>query len=90
METDAIPTHNTCDLTLMQPYDPAKAEKQRHNAEKRLDKYTAQAQQQQILYETDQLDEAVAYPISLLKHRLRAKILAKFRETSKLTNAVSD
>lgn len=57
MVSDAIPTHKTCEVTLRKPYDVDQGEKQRHNAEKRRDKYIAQTQQQQQLLETGQLDK---------------------------------
>ena len=82
METDAIPTHNTCDVTLMQPYDPAKAEKQRHNAEKRLDRYTAQAKQQQTLYETDQLDKHQFNILNTRTKRLQHKAQREIETTT--------
>jgi hypothetical protein len=68
MDSDAIPTHRTYEATLTEPYDLAQAEKQRHNADKRLDKYTAQAQEQLDLLDTGQLDK---HRFNLLDGRTR-------------------
>jgi hypothetical protein len=68
MESDAIPTHRTYEATLTEPYDRVQAEKQRENANKRLNKYTAQAQQQQNLLDTGQLDK---HRFNLLEGRTR-------------------
>ncbi len=73
MNSDAIPTHRTYQVTLTEPYDLAQAEKQRHNASKRLVKYTAQAQEQQRLRDTGQLDYHQFNLLNGRTHRLRQK-----------------
>jgi hypothetical protein len=73
MDSDAIPTHRTYEATLTEPYDLAQAEKQRHNADKRLDKYTAQAQQQLDLLDTGQLDKHRFNLLEGRTQRLRQK-----------------
>ena len=73
MDSDAIPTHRTYEATLTEPYDLAQAEKQRHNANKRLDKYTAQAQEQLDLLDTGQLDKHRFNLLDGRTQRLRQK-----------------
>ena len=73
MDSDAIPTHRTYEATLTEPYDLAQAEKQRHNADKRLDKYTAQAQEQLDLLDTGQLDKHQFNLLAGRTQRLRQK-----------------
>ncbi len=73
MDSDAIPTHRTYEATLTEPYDLAQAEKQRHNADKRLDKYTDQAQEQQDLLDTGQLDKHRFNLLDGRTQRLRQK-----------------
>jgi hypothetical protein len=73
MDSDAIPTHRTYQVTLTEPYDLAQAEKQHHNARKRLDRYTAQAQAQQHLLDTGQLDKHQFNLLNSRTQRLRQK-----------------
>lgn len=73
MDSDAIPTHRTYEATLTEPYDLARAEKQRHNADKRLDKYTAQAQEQLDLLDSGQLDKHRFNLLDGRTQRLRQK-----------------
>jgi hypothetical protein len=73
MDSDAIPTHRTHEATLTEAYDLAQAEKQRHNAHKRLDKYTAQGQEQLDLLDTGQLDKHQFNLLAGRTQRLRQK-----------------
>jgi len=73
MESDAIPTHTTFEATLTEPYDLAQGERQRNNASKRLVKYAAQAQEQQQLRDTKQLDSHQFNLLSKRTQRLRHK-----------------
>jgi hypothetical protein len=73
MDSDAIPTHRTYEATLTEPYDLVQAEKQRHNADKRLDKYTAQTQEQLDLLDTGQLDKHRFNLLDGRTQRLRQK-----------------
>lgn len=57
MGSDAIPTHQTHKVTLFEPYDLDDAQKQLDNAQRRLDRHTAQQQQQARLEETGQLNK---------------------------------
>ncbi|MCP4207246.1 MAG: hypothetical protein GY767_09410 [Shimia sp.] len=82
MDSDAIPTHRTFEATLTKPYDLAQAEKQRHNADKRLDKYTAQTQEQLDLLDTGQLDKHRFNLLDGRTQRLRQKAELKNCSTS--------
>lgn len=73
MASDAVPTHRTYEATLTEPYDLAQAEKQRSNTLKRLDKYTAQAQEQRHLHDTGQLDKHQFNLLNNRTQRLRQK-----------------
>jgi hypothetical protein len=73
LDSDAIPTHRTYEATLTEPYDLAQAEKQLYNADKRLNKYTAQAQEQQDLLDTGQLDKHRFNLLDGRTQRLRQK-----------------
>jgi hypothetical protein len=73
MDSDALPTHRTYQVALTEPYDLAQAEKQHHNARKRLDKYTAQAQEQKRLLDTGQLDKHQFNLLNSRTQRLRQK-----------------
>ncbi len=64
--SDALPTHQTHQATLMQIYDLDNAQKQLTNAQGRLHKYTVEKEQQQQLHETGQLNR---HQLNLLDKR---------------------
>ncbi len=66
MASDALPSHKTFKATVTEPYDVAGAEKKRENAQKRLKKYTTQAQDLQQLLEAQELDK---HQFNLLNNR---------------------
>jgi hypothetical protein len=73
MDSDAIPTHRIYEAALVKSYDLAQAEKRRLNASKRLVKYTTQAQEQQCLRDTGQLDHHQFNLLNSRTQRLRHK-----------------
>jgi hypothetical protein len=86
MESDAIPSQKTYQATLMAAYDRSQAQKQRHNAQKRLAKYTAQAQQQQSLHDSEQLDQ---HQFNLLHKRTQRLRQQAERETETITEQLA-
>lgn len=56
MGSDALPSHQTHQVTLFEAYDLVHAQNQLDNAQQRLHKYTAQQEQQQQLRNEKQLD----------------------------------
>jgi len=73
MAGDAIPTHQTLTVTQTEPYDLDQAQRQRHNAQKRLQRYDQQSQQQQQLYEAGQVDKQAFNLLQRRTQRLRHK-----------------
>lgn len=73
MASDALPTHQTYPAILTVPYDLGHAQKQRDNAQRRLDKYTRLEQQQQQLHGANQLDKHQFNLLSQRSQRLRYK-----------------
>jgi len=73
MDSDALPSQKTHQVTLMAPYDLDKAQKQVDNAQRRLDKYAAQAEKEQQLHETKQLDTHQLNLLNKRSQRLRHK-----------------
>jgi hypothetical protein len=73
MDSDALPTHKTYSASLTEPYDLDRAQKQLDNAQRRLDKYTVLEQEQQQLYEENQLDKHQLNLLSQRSQRLRHK-----------------
>lgn len=57
MGSDALPTHTTYQTHIVQSYDIVEKQKQLDNANKRLQKYAIQYQQQEQLHQTEQLDK---------------------------------
>ncbi|MCP4236289.1 MAG: hypothetical protein GY770_22370 [Aestuariibacter sp.] len=68
MDSDALPSQKTHQVTLMESYDLDKAQKQVDNAQRRLDKYATQEEKEQQLHETKQLDthQACTEPAEVL------------------------
>jgi len=66
MDSDALPTHKTYTATLTDTYDGEQAQRDLGNAQRRLDKYTVQAEQQQQLHQSDQLNH---HQLNLLNKR---------------------
>ncbi len=73
MWSDALPSHQTHQVTLIQAYDLDNAQKQLSNAQRRLHKYTAREEQQQQLHETGQLNTHQFNLLSKRSQRLRHK-----------------
>jgi hypothetical protein len=87
MDSDAIPTHRIHQVTMLESYDLAQAEKRRHNASKRLVKYTTQEQEQQHLRDTDQLDQ---HQFNLLNNRTQRLRHKAEREIETLTQELDN
>jgi hypothetical protein len=68
MESDAIPSHKTYTATFTENYDWAQAQRDLSNAQRRLEKYTVQEEQQQQLYQSEQLNQ---HQLNLLNQRLQ-------------------
>jgi len=73
MKSDAIPTHKTYPATLTENYDLPQAQRDFSNAERRLDKYIVQAQQQQQLHQNKQLNQHQLKLLDKRTQRLRRK-----------------
>jgi hypothetical protein len=66
MDSDAIPTHKTYTARLTENYDLQQAHRDLSNAQRRLEKYTLQEQQQQQLHQSQQLNQ---HQLNLLHKR---------------------
>ena len=66
MGSDVLPTHTTYQTYIVQSYDMVDKQKQLDNANKRLQKYATQLQQQQQLHHNKQLDK---HQLNLLNKR---------------------
>jgi hypothetical protein len=73
MESDAIPTHKTYTATLVEAYDLEQAQRDLHNAQRRLEKYTLQQEQQQQLHQREQLNQHQLNLLNQRTQRLRRK-----------------
>jgi hypothetical protein len=73
MESDAIPTHKSYTATLTETYDWQQAQRNLNNAQRRLEKYTAQEEQQQQLHQRTQLNHHQLKHLSQRTQRLRRK-----------------
>jgi hypothetical protein len=73
MESDAIPTHKTYTATLVEKYDLEQAQRDLSNAERRLEKYTVQEEQQQQLHQNEQLNQHQLKLLNKRTQRLRQK-----------------
>lgn len=73
MQSDAIPTHKTYTATLTEPYDWQQAQRDLGNAQRRLEKYTLQEQQQQQLHQNEQLNQHQLNLLNQRTQRLRRK-----------------
>ncbi|MCP5009113.1 MAG: hypothetical protein GY942_03940 [Aestuariibacter sp.] len=73
MDSDALPSQKTHQVTLMESYDLDKAQKQVDNAQRRLDKYATQEEKEQQLHETKQLDTHQFNLLNKRSQRLRNK-----------------
>ena len=68
MGSDALPTHTTYKTQVVQAYDLIETQKQLNNANKRLQKYATQQEQQEQLHKIGQLDK---HQFNLLNKRIR-------------------
>ncbi|MCP4538081.1 MAG: hypothetical protein GY832_13145 [Chloroflexi bacterium] len=73
MDSDAIPTHKTYTATFTENYDWEQAQRDLNNAQRRLEKYTAQEEQQQQLHQSDQLNQHQLKLLNKRTQRLRRK-----------------
>jgi hypothetical protein len=73
MAGDAIPTHQTYTVTQTVPYDLDQAQRQCRQAQKRLDTYDQQSQQQRQLHDQGQLDKHEFNLLNRRTQRLRQK-----------------
>ena len=73
MDSDAIPTQKTYTATLTENYDWQQAQQDLSNAQRRLEKYTVEEQQQQQLHQSTQLNHHQLKHLSKRTQRLRRK-----------------
>ncbi len=73
MGSDAIPTHKTYTATLTENYDWQQAQQDLSNAQRRLEKYTVEEQQQQQLPQNTSLNQHQLKHLSKRTQRLRRK-----------------
>lgn len=73
MDSDAIPTHKTYTASLTEHYDWQQAQREVSNAQRRLEKYTAQEDQQQQLHQNEQLNHHQLNLLNKRTQRLRRK-----------------
>jgi hypothetical protein len=73
MESDAIPTHKSYTATLVAEYDLEQAQRELSNAQRRLEKYTVQEEQQQQLHQSEQLNQHQLNLLNKRTQRLRRK-----------------
>jgi hypothetical protein len=73
MQSDAIPTHKTYTATLVEAYDLEQAQRDLSNAQRRLEKYTVQEEQQQQLQHNEQLNQHQLKHLNKRTQRLRQK-----------------
>lgn len=73
MQSDAIPTHKTYTATLVENFDLAQAQRDLSNAQRRLEKYTLQQEQQQQLHQNEHLNQHQLNHLNQRTQRLRRK-----------------
>lgn len=73
MDSDALPTHQTYTATLVADYDWQQAQRELSNAQRRLEKYTVQEEQQQQLHQNQQLNQHQLKLLNQRTQRLRRK-----------------
>lgn len=88
MASDAIPTHQSYAVSQVEPYDREQAQRQHHNAQRRLVKYTAQAQQQEQLHTNGALDQHQFNLLHGRSQRLRHKAEQEIEILSQQLEAV--
>ena len=86
MGTDALPSQLTHQATLLEPYDLQSAQKQLDNAQRRIDRHSAQQQQQQQLHEAGQLNKPQLNLLDKRSQRLKSKAQ---RETDNLSQEIA-
>jgi hypothetical protein len=82
MESDALPTHKTYTATLTENYDWEQAQRDLSNAQRRLEKYTIQEEQQQQLHQSEQLNQHQFNLLNKRIQRLRRKAERKIETLS--------
>lgn len=85
--SDALPSHQTHQATLMEIYDLDNAQKELANAQRRLHKYTAEKEQQQQLHEAGQLNR---HQLNLLDKRTQRLHHKAEREIKTLSQEIAD
>ena len=73
MESDALPTHKTYTAKLTENYDWQQAQRDLSNAQRRLEKYTIEEEQQQQLHQSTQLNQHQLNLLNQRTQRLRRK-----------------
>jgi hypothetical protein len=73
MDSDALPTHKTYTATLTENYDLEQAQRDLSKAERRLEKYIVQEEQQQQLHQNEQLNQHQLKHLHKRTQRLRRK-----------------
>ncbi len=68
MKSDAIPTHKTYTASFTENYDWEQAQRDLSNAQRRLEKYTVEQEQQQQLHQSTQLNH---HQLNLLNRRIQ-------------------
>ena len=82
MASDAIPTHKTYTTTCPENYDQQQAQRDLSNAQRRLEKYTLQQEQQQQLHQRTQLNQHQLNLLNQRTQRLRRKAEAEIETLS--------
>ena len=73
MDSDALPTHKTYTATFVEEYDWEQAQRDLSNAQRRLEKYTVQEQQQHQLHQAKQLNQHQLKHLNQRTQRLHRK-----------------
>jgi hypothetical protein len=82
MESDALPTHKSYTATFTETYDGEQAQRDLSNAQRRLEKYTLQEDQQQQLHQNEQLNQHQLKHLNQRTQRLRHKAERKIETLS--------
>jgi len=85
--SDALPSHQTHQATLIESYDLDNAQKQLANAQRRVHKYTDEEEQQRQLHETGQLNR---HQLNLLDKRTQRLHHKAEREIETLSQEIAD
>lgn len=80
--SDALPSHQTHQATLMESYDLDNAQKELANAQRRVHKYTVEEEQQQQLHETGQLNRHQLKLLDKRTQRLHHKAASEIETRS--------